>query len=243
MAGHNKWSKIKRGKAIKDGKKAASFAKLSHKITLAAKGGSSDPKMNFKLKSMIDHAKAAGMTKANIDQAIKKADSKDSASVMQELSYEGYLPGGVAVQVFVATDNTNRSFKDVKHAFTKNNGDLGSPGCVSYLFQEKAYLLLDEVSDEEKLLEDLLECELADYEEGTVKGSYYVYLTANDLDKSAQQLIDAGYKISESNTMYQADLEIEVSDEEQLKSVNKALDMLDELDDVVDVAHNAILPL
>lgn len=139
MAGHSKWAQIKRSKAITDAKRSAVFTKLAKNITVAVKaGGGGDPTHNFKLKTAIEKAKEALMPKANIERAIEKAIGSKDGNDIKEICYEGYLPGGVAVMIFCATDNTNRSYNDVRTIFNKANGSLSSPGSVAYLFNKDA---------------------------------------------------------------------------------------------------------
>lgn len=154
MAGHNKWSKIKRQKAVTDAKKSSIYTKMAKTIMVAVKtGGGSDPNTNFRLKSAIDKAKEFGVPKNNIERAIEKGVGKGEGDNLKEITYEGYLPGGVAVMVFTATDNTNRTLSDVRTIFTKAGGSLGSTGSVAYLFQKEGEELVPmhtiEISDEE----------------------------------------------------------------------------------------------
>lgn len=157
MAGHNRWTQIKRQKAVKDAKKADSYTKMAKAIHIAVKtGGGADPDYNFKLKAAIDKAKEAGMPKSNIERAIEKASGKDSENNLKELVYEGYLPGAVAVMIFAASDNSNRTYNDVRTIFGKAGGSLGSSGSVSYLFgknenQELIPLSTVQIADPERL--------------------------------------------------------------------------------------------
>lgn len=157
MAGHNRWTQIKRQKAVKDAKKADAYTKMAKAIHIAVKtGGGADPNYNFKLKAAIDKAKETGMPKSNIERAIEKAAGKDSDNNLKELIYEGYLPGGVAVMIFAASDNSNRTYNDVRTTFGKAGGSLGTSGSVSYLFskdenQEYIPLATVQIDDPEKL--------------------------------------------------------------------------------------------
>lgn len=138
MAGHNKWSKIKRQKAVTDAKKSSIYTKMAKSIMVAVKtGGGADPATNFRLKSAIDKAKEFGVPKNNIERAIEKGAGKGEGDNLKEITYEGYLPGGVAVMVFTATDNSNRTLSDVRTIFTKAGGSLGSTGSVAYLFHKE----------------------------------------------------------------------------------------------------------
>lgn len=155
MAGHNKWSKIKRQKAVTDAKKSSVYTKMAKNIMVAVKtGGGADPATNFRLKAAIDKAKEFGVPKNNIERAIEKGSGKGEGSDLKEITYEGYLPGGVAVMVFTATDNTNRTLSDVRTIFTKAGGSLGSTGSVAYMFSKEGDELVAmhniEISNEEE---------------------------------------------------------------------------------------------
>jgi len=155
MAGHSKWANIKRQKAVVDAKKGSVFTQLSRAIIIAAKNGIPDPTGNFQLRTAIDKAKAAGIPNDNIERAIAKGAGtlgSDSHS-LEEIRYEGYGPGGVAILVEALTDNRNRTAADLRVAFSKNGGNLGETGCVSWMFSQKGVCIVTGVEDEENLLE------------------------------------------------------------------------------------------
>ena len=165
MAGHSKWAQIKRTKAVVDAKRGAVFTRLAREIMVAARGGA-DPAGNFQLRTAITKAKAAGVPAANIERAIAKGSGQGGdGSQLEEVRYEGYGPGGVAVWVEALTDHRNRTAADLRLAFSKNGGNLGESGCVSYLFEHRSEVLLSaDASKEEQLLESLLDLDADGYE-------------------------------------------------------------------------------
>src|ERR1700704_987309 len=179
MAGHSKWSKVKRFKGAIDAKRGKIFSKLSKEISIAAKTGGGDPNGNPRLRSAIQAARAQSMPNDNIDRAIKRGTGEGvEAANFEEIVYEGYAPGGVAVIVEAATDNRNRTAPELRSIFTKNNGNLASSGSVSYMFHKKGQITVPRESiDEDRLLEIALE---AGAEELTNDGEQYVITTAHD---------------------------------------------------------------
>src|ERR671919_2755655 len=143
MAGHSKWKQIKSKKAITDAKRASSWTKVIREITVAARSGGGDPGGNPRLRTAIDAAKAVNMPNDNIDRAIKKGTGELEGSTYEELTYEGYGPGGVAIIVEALTDNTNRTTPEIRHAFEKNGGNLGTPGSVKFQFEKKGYFAIE----------------------------------------------------------------------------------------------------
>ena len=158
MSGHSKWSTIKRKKGANDAKRGKIFTRLIKEITVAARSGGGDPEGNPRLRSAIISAKADNMPKDNIARAIKKGTGEIAGEVYDEILYEGYGPGGVAVLVECMTDNRNRTVADVRHYFTKSNGNLGESGCVAWMFEKKGLILVDkETASEEELMDQALE--------------------------------------------------------------------------------------
>src|SRR5476649_1039714 len=141
MSGHSKWASIKHQKGIKDARRGASFTKFANLISVAARAGA-DPAMNFKLRLAVDSAKKAGVPNANIDRAIKRGSGQDGGGAFEEVTYEGYGPGGVAIIVETATDNRNRTAPEVRTAFSKHGGSLGTPGSVAYQFSQRGVIVL-----------------------------------------------------------------------------------------------------
>jgi len=166
MSGHSKWSTIKRKKGAADAKRGKVFSKLIKEITVAARAGGGDPEGNPRLRAAVLSAKAENMPKDNIERAIKKGTGDLEGAAYEEVIYEGYGPGGVAILAQVLTDNKNRTVADIRHIFTKNGGSMGETGCVSWLFEKKGYFVIDKKQiDEEALMEWALEAGVEDIRE------------------------------------------------------------------------------
>lgn len=179
MSGHNKWSKIHRQKSVADNKKGAIFTKLGNAITVAAKAGGGDPDTNFQLRLAIDQAKQASMPKDNIERAVKRGTGELEGGAIEEITYEGYGPDGVAFLIESLTDNRNRTSSDIKHILTKHGGSLGSPGSVAWMFDKKGVIRIKNVSEELQL--ELIDVGASDFkkdEDGAI-----IYCAANDLQK------------------------------------------------------------
>lgn len=233
MAGHNKWSKIKRLKGVNDAKRGAVFTKIGNQIAIAARSGV-DPDMNSALALAIEKAKAANMPVANIQRAIDRVADKNAA-VMEEATYEGYGPGGIGIIVETATDNKNRTYPEVRTAFTKNGGSMAEPGSVAFQFSRKGVIRVA-ASGEDTLLTILdAGAEDANEEEGEV----IVYTDQKDLAKVRSALIEAGLEVKDAELQYVPNAPVEVSDPEMARKAMNLLDALDELDDVVNVHTNA----
>ena len=181
MSGHSKWANIKRQKAVVDAKKGAAYARLSREIIVCARGGA-DPAANFKLRQAIDRAKAEGMPNDNIQRAIEKGSGAGQGVNMEELTYEGYGPGGVAILVRCTTDNRNRTAGDIRSYFSKYGGNMGESGCVNWLFKERGEVIVEsgKAIDEEELLALALESGADDIEAGETNGNDsdygYIYM-------------------------------------------------------------------
>jgi len=233
MAGHNKWSKIKREKGANDAKRGAVFTKIGNQIAIAARSGT-DPTMNSALALAIEKAKAANMPVANIQRAIDRVADKNAAA-MEEATYEGYGPGGIGLIVETATDNKNRTYPEVRTAFTKNGGSMAEPGSVAFQFTRKGVIRVA-ASGEDALLTVLdAGAEDANEEDGEI----IVYTDQKDLAKVRTAIIDAGLEVKEAELQYVPNAPVEVSDPETARKALKLLDALDDLDDVVNVHTNA----
>ncbi|NET01189.1 MAG: YebC/PmpR family DNA-binding transcriptional regulator [Sphaerospermopsis sp. SIO1G2] len=239
MAGHSKWANIKRQKAVVDAKRGNVFTKLSRAIIIAARSGIPDPAGNFQLRTAIDKAKAAGIPNDNIDRAIAKGagTSGGDNNSLEEIRYEGYGPGGIAVLVEALTDNRNRTAADVRVAFSKNGGNLGETGCVSWMFAQKAVCIVKDVTDEEKLLEASLEAD-ADSYEITDDQVVEVFTEFTNLENLSQTLKAKDFNVTDIELRWIPGNEVEVTDPEQAKSVFKLIDTLENLDDVQNVTAN-----
>ena len=233
MAGHNKWSKIKRQKGVNDAKRGAIFTRIGNQIAIAARSGT-DPDMNPGLALAIEKARAVNMPNANIDRAIARAADKNAAT-LEEITYEGYGPGGVGIIIETATDNRNRTFPGVKTALVKNGGRIADAGSVMFQFSRKGVILAN-ASGEDALLEILdAGAEDAVEEDGMIT----VYTDQKDLMKVRKALLESNIEVKEAELQYVPNSEIEITDEESQAKLEKLLDALDDVDDVVNVHTNA----
>lgn len=182
MSGHSKWSTIKRKKGAADAKRGKVFSKIIKEVTIAARIGGGDPEGNPRLRAAIALAKSENMPKDNIDRAIKKGTGGLDGAAYEEVGYEGYGPGGVAILVQVLTDNKNRTVADIRHIFTKNNGGMGETGCVAWMFEKKGYIVFDKSKiDEEALMEWALEAGVEDIREQ--ESEWEVITSVENLEK------------------------------------------------------------
>jgi len=238
MAGHSKWSKVKRFKGALDVKRGRLFSKLSKEITVAARMGGGDPAGNPRLRSAILAARAQSMPNDNIDRAIKRGSGEGvDAQHFEEVVYEGYAPGGVALIVEVATDNKNRTAADLRLIFTKNHGHLASSGSVSYMFHKKGQISVPRAGvDEDRLLEIVLE---AGAEELTGDDEHFVIFTAPDrLYAVSEALRIADVSCDEQKFTFLPDTTVPVSDEEVAEQIIHLCDALEENEDVQNVYSN-----
>jgi YebC/PmpR family DNA-binding regulatory protein len=233
MSGHSKWSTIKREKGAKDAKRGAIFTKIGNQIAIAARSGT-DPGVNSALALAIEKAKAANMPVANIQRAIDRVADKNAA-VMEEATYEGYGPGGIGLIVETATDNKNRTYPEVRSAFTKNGGSMAEPGSVAFQFTRKGVIRVA-ASGEDALL-TVLDAGAEDATEED--GEIIVYTDQKDLAKVRTALVEAGLEVKEAELQYVPNAMVEVSDPEAARKALKLLDALDDLDDVTNVHTNA----
>ncbi|MBD2515741.1 YebC/PmpR family DNA-binding transcriptional regulator [Nostoc sp. FACHB-973] len=239
MAGHSKWANIKRQKAVVDAKKGKTFTQLSRAIIVAARSGVPDPALNFQLRTAIDKAKAASIPNDNIERAIAKGAGTfgaDSAN-FEAIRYEGYGPGGVAILIEALTDNRNRTAADLRAAFSKNGGNLGETGCVSWMFDQKGVCILQGVVDEEQLLEASLEGGAQSYEMTEDEVSE-VFTEIGNLEILSQTLKDKGFKVTDAELRWVPSNSVEVTEPEQARSLFKLIDTLEGLDDVQNVTAN-----
>lgn len=234
MSGHSKWSTIKREKGAKDAARGAVFTKLGNAIAIAARSGV-DPETNFALRLAIDKAKAANMPSANIQRALDRIKDK-SAAQLQEVLYEGYGPGGVAVLVEVATDNINRTYPEVKLAFSKHGGNIAEKGAVVFQFDHKGMIRVKGTGDDLMLqaldagAEDVQE--EGDPESSSGQAESVIYTAASDLAKVRDGLKDAGLEITEAELTYVPNNTIEITDEATAGKIMRMMDALEASDDV-----------
>lgn len=233
MAGHNKWSKIKRDKGVNDAKRGAIFTKIGNQIAIAARGGT-DPTMNSALALAIEKAKQANMPMANIQRAIDRVADKNAAA-LEEITYEGMGPGGVGIIIETATDNKNRTFPEVRNALSKNGGRIADAGSVAFQFTRKGVITVA-ASGEDALL-TVLDAGAEDANED--EGEITVYTDHKDLAKVRTAIVEAGLTVKDAELQYVANMLVEVADKETAEKLLKVLDALDDLDDVVNVHTNA----
>ena len=228
-------------KEKQDSKRAAMFTKYARAITVAAKNGG-DPEYNVALKHAIDKAKGINMPNDNIKRAIKKGTGELAGENYETGSFEGYGAAGVAVIVDVLTDNKNRTTAAIKHAFDKFGGNLGTPGCVSYMFSRKGVIVIEKTDaiDEDALMEAALEGGMEDMI--TYDDSYEILTAPDDFDAVSEALKAAGYEFVEADIDYLPSMESEPTDEEDIKNLKKMIELLEDNDDVQDVYHNAEFP-
>lgn len=227
MSGHSKWSTIKRQKGAKDAARGAVFTKLGNNIAVAARAGA-DPDMNFSLRLAIDKAKAANMPLANIQRSIDRGSGKLGGDQIQEILYEGYGPGGVAILVECATDNVNRTYPEVKLAFSKNGGNIAEKGSVAFQFDHKGMIRVKGGGDD--LMLQALDAGAEDVQEEDDES--VIYTEKNDLAKVRDTLKDAGVEILEAELTYVPNNTVEVTDPEVARKIMKVMDALENLDDV-----------
>ena len=235
MSGHSKWSTIKRKKGAKDAKRGAIFSRLSKDITLAARDGGGDIDMNAALRLMVKKAKASNMPNDNIDRAIKKGTGELPGIKYESYIYEGYGPYGVALLIEVFTDNKNRTVPEIRHLLTKNNGNLGESGCVSWMFEKKGIILVQKNNiNEDKFLSDLFDLDIDDFEEN--EDEYEILANPEDFSRTISSLEEKGYQI-EGNLSLMPINTIEI-DDEKLDKVAHLIELLEEHDDVQKVHAN-----
>jgi YebC/PmpR family DNA-binding regulatory protein len=226
LSGHSKWSTIKRQKGAKDAARGAVFTKLGNAIAVAARGGT-DPDTNLSLRLAVDKAKAANMPGANIQRSIDRVKDKDAAQ-LQEILYEGYGPGGVAILVECTTDNINRTYPDVKLAFSKHGGSIAEKGAVAFQFDRKGMIRLEATGDE--VLLEALDAGAEDVQEED--NASIIYTDAKELAKVRDALIAAGQQVTEAELTYVPNNTIAVTDAATAGKIMRLMDALEVLDDV-----------
>lgn len=236
MSGHSKWSNIKHKKEKTDAQKAKVFTKIGKEISVAVKEGGADPASNTKLRDLIIKAKANNVPNDNIERTIKKAAGGDGGNY-DEIVYEGYGIGGVAVIVETLTDNRNRTSADVRHYFDKFGGNMGTSGCVSFMFDTKGVIVIEaEDIDEDKLFEDIIECGADDMSnEGDV---FEIYTDPAEVGSVAEALEKLGYTYLSAEAEKVPQNYVTLTEDEQLLKMRKLLDALEENEDVQNVWHN-----
>ena len=238
MSGHSKWNNIKHKKEKSDAAKAKIFTKIGKEMAVAIKAGGADPNNNSKLRDLIAKAKANNVPNDNIQRTIKKFTDNSDIN-FEEIVYEGYGPSGVAIIVETSTDNRNRTAGNVRAAFNKYGGNMGQNGCVSFLFEEKGVItIIDEDGeiDEDKIMEDALECGAEDIR--CDEGEYTVYTDPQDFDAVREAIIALGYKLDTADLAKVPSTYVQLASEEDIENMEKMLDKFNEDDDVNAVYHN-----
>lgn len=235
MSGHSKWSTIKREKGAKDAKRGAVFTKLGNQIAIAARSGT-DPAMNPALALAIEKARQANMPKDNIQRSIDRVADKNAAQ-LEEITYEGYGPGGVGIIIEAATDNRNRTLPEVKTALVKNGGRIADAGSVMFQFDRKGVIRVKATGEDALLM--ILDAGAEDAVEED--GEIIVYTDQKDLMKVRGVLVESGLEVADAELQYIAKTPVEITDQETADKVLKVLDALDDLDDVANVHTNADL--
>jgi YebC/PmpR family DNA-binding regulatory protein len=229
MSGHSKWHSIKHQKAAADAKRGAAFTKLANAVALAAKKGGPDPTTNFSLRLAIQKAKAANMPAANIERSIKRGAGQLGGEQIEEITYEGYGPGGVALIIETATDNRNRTGPDVRTALSKSGGRMADAGSVVYQFDQKGVIRL-RPGDVEAATLDSIEAGADDVEEEA--GELVVYTLPNQLNAVRTKLSEAGYEIDSAELAYLPKTTVTVADLKTAQQILRLMDALDDMDDV-----------
>ncbi len=241
MSGHSKWHNIQKTKGAQDAKRAQTFTKIAREMIVAVKeGGSGDPNNNSRLAAVITKAKAANMPNDNIKRTIEKALGAGNTDNYESITYEGYGPSGVAIIVETMTDNRNRTASEMRHYFDKYGGNMGQTGCVSWSFDKKGIIVIDNEDgklDEDTVMMDALDAGATDFEtDGQV---FQVTTEPDDVSKVADTLTQAGYKLlSAQAEMIPQNGYIKLTDENDIKNITKMLEMFEDNDDVQNVYHN-----
>ncbi|MDR1017929.1 MAG: YebC/PmpR family DNA-binding transcriptional regulator [Lachnospiraceae bacterium] len=238
MSGHSKFANIKHKKEKNDAAKGKIFTKIGKELSVAVKeGGSADPANNSRLRDVIAKAKANNMPNDTIDRNIKKADG-DTASY-EHITYEGYGPNGTAIIVEALTDNKNRTASNVKNAFTKGNGNVGTPGCVAFMFDKKGQIIVDKEEysgDADELMMQVLDFGADDFIDE--EDSYEVITSPDDFSEVRVKMEEAGIPMAQAEVTMIPQTYVSLTDEKDIKDIQKTLDMLDDDDDVQDVYYN-----
>lgn len=241
MSGHSKWATIRHKKSAQDAKRGKIFTKLIKELTVAARMGGGDPEGNPRLRAAIAAAKAENMPRDNIDRAVKKGSGDLEGVNYEEINYEGYGPGGIAVLVEVMTDNRNRAASDVRHAFSRNGGNLGEAGCVAWMFDKKGVVVFSKESySEDELMETALEAGADDVRD---QGDQYEVVTAlADFEAVKNAFDEKGFKYELAEISMMPQTSIRVEDEKQAQQILKLMDALEDLDDVQNAYANFDIP-
>lgn len=237
MSGHSKWSTIKRKKGANDAQRAKIFTKISREITVVVKAGGPDPESNSKLKDIMAKARANNMPNDNIMRTIKKAAGETSGDNYEDITYEGYGPSGVAVIVETLTDNRNRTAGDMRHYFDKYHGNLGQSGCVSFMFDKKGVIVIEQTDsiDEDALMMEALEAGADDF---ALVDGYFEIETSPESFSTVREALEGSYTLASAEVSMIPQTTVDLTSEDDIKNMNKLLEMLEDDDDVQNVYHN-----
>jgi YebC/PmpR family DNA-binding regulatory protein len=240
MSGHSKWANIKHKKAKSDEKRGKEFTKVAKEITIAVKtGGGGDPEANAKLKLAIQKAKAINMPNENIQRAVKKGVGDSGAEALEEIIYEGYGPGGVAIMLEIATDNRNRTAPEIRHLFSKHGGNLGESGCVAWMFKRSGVIHLSKADlnkDEEEFMLELLDMGAEDIREA--EDDYEIITAPDSFLEVKDSMEKAGYKLEDADWDMIPENPMEINDLEIARKIIKLIDLMEDNDDVQNVFTN-----
>ena len=239
MSGHSKFANIKHKKEKNDAAKGKIFTIIGRELAVAVKEGGPDPNNNFKLAQVIAKAKANNMPNDTIERGIKKAAGEDGSVNYEHITYEGYGPNGIAIIVETLTDNKNRTAADVRSAFTKGSGSIGTPGCVSFMFDEKGQIIIDKEEcdmDADDLMMQALDAGADDFSEE--EDSYEITTSPEDFETVRKALEDAGIEMESAEVTMIPQTYVTLTEEADITNIGRILDLLDDDDDVQEVYHN-----
>ena len=242
MSGHSKWANIKHKKGKADAERGKIFTKIGREIAIAVRDGGGDPATNGKLRDVIAKAKANNMPNDNIKRSIAKAAGELGSVNYEEITYEGYAPGGMAVIVSTVTDNRNRTASDIRHIFDKNGGSLGTNGCVSYMFDNVGLIVIERKPgmDEDEVMMTALDAGAEDFH--AVDDAFEVYTAPSEFSAVREALEAAGFNFLSAEVRMIPQNTVNVNDAEDIEKFERFLERLDDNDDVQEVYHNAVLP-
>ncbi len=242
MSGHSKWANIKNKKEKTDSQRGRIFTKIGREIAIAVKEGGPDPINNSKLRDVVAKAKANNMPNDNISRSIKKAAGEGNSVNYEEINYEGYGPGNIAVIVSVLTDNRNRIAAEMRHIFDKSGGNLGNSGCVGWMFDKKGLIVIERTAnmDEDEIMMEALEAGAEDFV--AQDDAFEIYTDPTEFSKVREALEGNGYEFISAEVQMIPQNTVAVEDAEVVEKVSRFLERLDENDDVQEVYHNGILP-
>ncbi|HLI05083.1 MAG TPA: YebC/PmpR family DNA-binding transcriptional regulator [Ktedonobacteraceae bacterium] len=245
MSGHSKWAQIRRSKGVNDARRGQLFTRLGREIVVAVReGGSGDVNANFRLRMAVQRARDANMPMDNIERTIKRALGGGEGSALEEITYEGYGPGGTAMLVQTMTENRNRTVAEVRNAFSRNGGNLGENGCVDWLFESTGIIEVELAGkDVDELTLEAIDLGATDVETPAADDEVLtIYTEPADVERMRQALEARGYKVVKAESTLQPKTKVEISDEKTAHQLMRLVEKLEDLDDVQNVYTNADFP-